>query len=141
MRKLCSKGISLLLVLVFLLSICVPASATMISTRASNYLNKYDGVVTREGGGTIKISFTVIGTRVIDEIGVSQIVVEKQDGNYWVPVKTYNNTKNPELSTTNDYSYANYVLYNGEAGAVYRAEITVFGNTDYRTITTSSQRA
>ena len=113
----------------------------MISTRASNYLNKYDGVVTREGGRTIKISFTVIGTRVIDEIGVSQIVVEKQDGNYWVPVKTYNNTKNPELSTTNDYSYANYVLYNGEAGAVYRAEITVFRNTDYRTITTSSQRA
>ena len=99
MRKLYSKGISLLLVLVFLLSICVPASATMISTRASNYLNKYDGVVTREGGGTIKISFT------------------------------------------NDYSYANYVLYNGVAGTVYRAEITVFGNTDSRTFITASQKA
>ena len=141
MRKLYSKGISLLLVLVFLLSICVPASATMISTRASDYLNKYDGIVTSEGGGTIKISFTVIGTRIIDKIGASQIVVERQSGSYWIPVKTYNNTKNPELSTTNDYSYANYVLYNGVAGTVYRAEITVFGNTDYRTITTSSQRA
>ncbi|BAL00314.1 hypothetical protein OBV_31150 [Oscillibacter valericigenes Sjm18-20] len=141
MRKLYSKGISLLLVLVFLLSICVPASATMISTRASNYLNKYDGVVTREGGGTIKISFTVIGTRVIDEIGASQIVVQKQVRGAWISVKTFNNTRNPELSTTNNYAYANYVLYDGEAGVNYRAEITVFGNIDYRTITTSSQRA
>ena len=141
MRKLYSKGISLLLVLAFLLSICVPASATMISTRASNYLNKYDGVVTREGGGTIKISFTVIGTRVIDEIGASQIVVQKQVRGAWISVKTFNNTRNPELSTTNNYAYANYVLYDGEAGVYYRAEITVFGNTDYRTITTSSQRA
>ncbi|MET0016539.1 hypothetical protein [Oscillibacter sp.] len=141
MRKLYSKDLSLLLVLLFTFSLCVPASASVPVLRSNRYLNSYDGIVTREGGGTIKISFTVIGTRVIDEIGVSQIVVEKQSGNYWVPMKTYNNTKNPELSTTNDYSYANYVLYNGEAGAVYRAEITVFGNTDYRTITTSSQRA
>ena len=41
----------------------------------------------------------------------------------------------------NDYSYANYVLYDGEVGAVYRAEITVFGNTDYRTFVTSSVTA
>lgn len=140
MRQLYPKEISLLLVLVFLLSICVPASATMISTRASNYLNKYDGVVTREGGGTIKISFTVIGTRMIDKIGASQIVVQKQVRGAWISVKTFNNTRNPELSTMNNYAYANYVLYDGEAGVNYRAEITVFGNTDYRTITTSSQR-
>lgn len=141
MRQLYPKEISLLLVLVFLLSICVPASATMISTRASNYLNKYDGVVTREGGGTIKISFTVIGTRMIDEIGASQIIVQKQVRGAWISVKTFNNTRNSELSTTNNYAYANYVLYDGVAGTNYRAEITVFGNTDYRTITTSSQRA
>ena len=141
MKKIFSGGVSLLLVLSFLFSLCIPAMAKEMSIQSSQYLSKYDGVVTAEGGGTIKISFLVIGTRVIDEIGASQIVVEKQSGNYWIPVKTYNNTKNPELSTTNDYSYANYVLYNGVAGTVYRAEITVFGNTDYRTITTSSQRA
>jgi len=141
LKKVVSRSMSLFLILLFTFNLCVPASASVPILRSSRFLNSYDGIVTREGGGTIKISFTVIGTRVIDEIGASQIVVEKQSGNYWIPVKTYSNTKNPELSTTNDYSYANYVLYNGVAGTVYRAEITVFGNTDYRTITTSSQRA
>jgi len=141
LKKIFSGGVSLLLVLSFLFSLCIPAMAKEMSIQSSQYLSKYDGVVTAEGGGTIKISFLVIGTRVIDEIGASQIVVEKQSGNYWIPVKTYNNTKNPELSTTNDYSYANYVLYNGVAGTVYRAEITVFGNTDSRTFITASQYA
>lgn len=140
MKKFFSRGLSLFVVLIFALNLCVPASATPIPY-ASDYLNQYDGTVAAEGGGTIKISFMVVGTRVIDAIGVSQIVVEKQSGQYWIPVKTYNNSKNPELSTTNDYSYANYVLYDGEVGAYYRAEITFFGNTDYRTIVTSSQRA
>ncbi|WP_312636534.1 hypothetical protein [Oscillibacter sp.] len=141
MKKIFSRGMSLLLILTFLFSLCVPAMAKDMSVQSSQYLSKYDGVITTEGGGVIKISFLVIGTSILDKIGASQIVVEEQSGSYWIPVKTYNNTKNPELSTTNDYSYANYVLYNGEAGAVYRAEITVFGNTDSRTFITASQKA
>lgn len=141
MKKVFSKSMSLFLIFLFTFSLCIPASASVPVLRSSKYLSSYDGVVTREGGGTIKISFTVIGTRVIDEIGASQIVVQKQVRGAWISVKTFNNTRNPELSTTNNYAYANYVLYDGEAGVNYRAEITVFGNTDYRIITTSSQRA
>lgn len=141
MRKFFSRGLSLLVVLMFAFSLYVPAAAESPIPYASEYLSQYDGIVTREGGGTIKISFSVVGTRVIDEIGASRIVVQKQVNGVWISVKTYNNTRNPELSTTNDYSYANYVLYDGEPGANYRAEITIFGNTDYRTIMTSPQRA
>lgn len=141
MRKFFSRGLCLLVVLMFAFSLCVPAAAGSPIPYASDYLSQYDGIVTREGGGTIKISFSVVGTGIIDEIGASQIVVQKQVNGVWISVKTYNNTRNPELSTANDYSYANYVLYDGEPGANYRAEITIFGNTDYRTIMTSPQRA
>ena len=142
MKTLLSRGTSLILALALVITcLYVPAASSGASNYASDYLNKYSGVVTREGGGTIKISFTVIGTRVLDKIGASKIVVEEKNGDDWIPVKTFNNTKYPELSTTNDYSYANYVLYDGEVGAVYRAEITVFGNTDYRTFVTSSVTA
>lgn len=141
MRKFFSRGLSLFVVLIFAFSLCVPAAAESPTPYASDYLNQYDGIVTREGGGTIKISFSVVGTGIIDEIGASQIVVQKQVNGVWISVKTYNNTRNPELSTTNNYSYANYVLYDGEVGVNYRAEITIFGNTDYRTIMTSPQRA
>lgn len=141
MKKVFSRGLSLFVILTLALIMCVSTAAAAPTPYASDFLNQYDGVVSSEGDGTIKISFSVVGTGIISKIGVSKIVLEKQDGQYWIPVKTYNNTKNPELSTTNDYSYANYVLYDGEAGANYRAEITFFGNTDYRTIVTSPERA
>lgn len=143
MRKIFSRGLCLFVVSIFAFSLCVPAAAAaeVPTPYASDYLSQYDGIVTSEGGGTIKISFSVVGTRVIDAIGASQIVVQKQVDGAWISVKTYNNTRNPELSTTHNFAYANYVLYDGEVGANYRAEITIFGNTDYRTIMTSPQRA
>ncbi len=74
-------------------------------------------------------------------IGASEIVVEKKVGNSWIEAETYTNSDYPELSTTNALLYSNYVLYGGVAGTEYRAKITVFGNTDYRTFTTTSKRA
>jgi len=95
LKKVVSRSMSLFLILLFTFSLCVPASASVPILRSSRYLNSYDGIVTREGGGTIKISLTVIGTRVIDEIGASQIVVQKQVRGAWISVKTFNNTRNP----------------------------------------------
>lgn len=37
--------------------------------------------------------------------------------------------------------HSNYVSYEGVVGTEYRIEIIVFGNIDYRTITTTSKRA
>jgi len=95
LKKAVSKSMSLFLILLFTFSLCIPVSACVPILRFSKYLSSYDGVVTREGGGTIKTSFTVIGIRFIDEIGASQIVVQKQVGGAWISVKTFNNTRNP----------------------------------------------
>ena len=89
----------------------------------------------------MKISYNVMGTDTLEELGVSKIVVEKKVGNSWIEVETYLNSDYPELSTTNEDVHRGYILYQGVAGTEYRAKITIFGNTDYRTITTASKRA
>lgn len=138
MKKFLSRSLAVFLVLVFSCSLCIPASA---SVSASEYLNRYSGSITTQGGGEIKISFSVVAMKELDELGASEIVVEKKIGNAWIEAETYTSDDYPELSTTNALYYSNYVFYQGVPGTEYRAEITVFGNTDYRTFTTTSKRA
>lgn len=138
MKKIISRSVALILVLIFSCSFSVAASASVYS---SKYLNKYDGFITAMGNGEIKISFSVAALNRLDELGASEIVVEKKVGNSWIEVETYTSSDDPELSTTNAFFYSNYVLYRGVAGTEYRAKVTVFGNTDYRTFTTASKRA
>lgn len=138
MKKFLSHSLAAFLLLIFALSLCVPASA---SVYASEFLNKYGGSITPQGDGEIKISFTVAAVKKLDKLGASEIVVEEKVGNSWVEVETYTSIDYPELSTTNAYLYSNHVFYQGVAGTEYRAEITIFGNTDYRTFTTTSKRA
>ncbi|EOS66454.1 hypothetical protein [Oscillibacter sp. 1-3] len=138
MKKLYKHSLTIFFLLAFSLSLCVAASAAVYS---SDYLAKYSATISAQGGGVMKVSYTVMATDTIKELGVSKIVVEKKVGNSWIEAETYTSSDYPELSTTNDDVHRGYVLYDGVAGTEYRAKVTVFGNTDYRTVTTTSKRA
>lgn len=138
MKKFLSRGIATFLLLVFMCSLSVPASA---SVYASKYLSRYNAYLYAQGSGEIKVSFIIVAVDFLDELGVSEIVVERNINGSWTPMKTYTKDMYPEMFTTNDYVYQNYVLYNGLPGCEYRAEVTVFGNTDYRTFTTLPETA
>lgn len=141
MKHRFSKVISFITAMMLVMQMCAITSAATQMPMASDYLSAYDGTVTSEGNGKIKVSFTVVGTGILDEIGASRIVIEKKTGSYWIPVKTYTLSDYPELATDNDYSYGSYVLYQGEEGKYYRAEITVFGGPDSRTFFTTQTKA
>lgn len=138
MKKYLSRGLTVFLLLVFSCSLSIPANAAVY---ASDYLYGYSATLSPQGDGVMKISYTVIATDTLKELGVSKIVMEKKSGNSWIEVKTYTDSDYPELSTTNDDVVKGHVLYNGVAGTEYRARVTIFGNTDYRTFTTTSKRA
>ena len=118
MKKILSRSLAAFLLFVFSCSLCVSASA---SVYASEYLNRYSDSITAQGGGEIKISFSVVAMKKLDELGASEIVVEKKVGSSWTEVKTYTKSNYSELSTTNAILYSNYVLYEGVAGTEYRA--------------------
>lgn len=138
MKKFLSHSLAAFLLLIFSFSLYVPASA---SVYASDYLAKYSATISAQGSGVIKISYTVMGTDTLDELGVSKIVVEKKVGSSWIETATFTNSDYPELSTTNNDVCKYHIFYNGVAGTEYRAQVTVFGNTDYRTFTTTAKRA
>lgn len=138
MKKYLSRALVVFLLLVFSCSLSIPANASVYS---SDYLYKYSATLSPQGGRVMKISYNVMGLDTLKELGVSKIIVEKKVGNSWIEAKTYTSSDYPELSTTNDDVHRGYVLYDGVAGTEYRAKITVFGNTDYRTFTTASKRA
>lgn len=138
MKKFVSRGLAALLLLVFCFALSVPAGA---SVYASEYLSRFSGSITARGGGVLKISYIVIGTKTLDELGISEIVVEKKIGSSWIEADTFTESDYPEFAATDSSSLEDYILYDGVAGIEYRAKITGYGNTDYRTITTSSVRA
>ena len=138
MKKYLSRGLTVFLLLVFSCSLSISANAAVY---ASDYLYGYSATLSPQGSGVMKISYTVIGTNTLKEIGVSKIVMEKKSGNSWIEVETFTNADYPELSTTNNNVCKDHILYNGVAGTEYRAKVTIFGNTDYRTFTTTSKRA
>lgn len=138
MKKFLSRSIAVFLLVVFSCSLSTPANASVYS---SDYLYKYSATLSPQGGGVMKVSYNVMATDTLKELGVSKIVIEKKVGNSWIEAETYINSDYPELSTTNDDIHRGHILYNGVAGTEYRAEVTVFGNTDYRTFTTTSKRA
>lgn len=138
MKKFLSRSLTGFIFLIFSFSLCVPASA---SVYASDYLAKYSATISAQGDGVIKISYTILATDTLNELGVSKIVVEKKSGSSWIEVKTYTDSDYPEMTTTNDDVHRGHVLYQGVAGTEYRAKVTIFGNTDYRTFTTTSKRA
>jgi hypothetical protein len=138
LKKYLSRGLTVFLLLVFSCSLSIPANAAVY---ASDYLYGYSATLYPEGNGVMSISYTVIATDTLEELGVSKIVMEKKSGNSWIAVKTYTDSDYPELSTTNDDVHTGYILYNGVAGTEYRARVTIFGNTDYRTFNTAIKRA
>lgn len=150
MKTVVHKRIALLLTMIFAFSLFVPAGAASTSSvptdvffapRASDYLSDYDGSVRALGDGIVEVVFEVFGTRKLSSIGAKKIIVYRLASGSWMPVKTYSNVTNPELSTTNKMGFEGYIDHQGIVGEIYKAEITIFGESDSRTFTTNAVRA
>lgn len=140
-RKIIS---SVVLALVFALSIAPAAYASVQDIQASEYLASYSAYIYPEGGGDMSIWFDVQGTKTMDEIGALSIrMQEKPSGSStWTTVKTYSYTNYPDMLGYDDNFYSSSVDYSGKSGYSYRAEVTVWagkdGNGDSRVILTDA---
>lgn len=123
-------------------SLCQAAAAIEISPRASLYLQGY-GAYLYQGSskGSIRVEFTVSGTRYSDRVGVSNISIYKEDGSF---VTSVTGTLSNGLLGTDKKTYAGDYTYYGEAGTVYYMVLTMYaerdGGSDSRLYTTNSCR-
>ena len=136
------KYISITVVLALLMA--VPAlAAEGRAMDASNYFSYTNAYLSKVSGTTFKICFHVTGTGTMDEIGASYIQVQESSNNSsWTPVASYYRSSYPNMITTYDSVYSDYVSYTGTTGKYYRAYVEFYAMDDtgsgYKSYTTSS---
>lgn len=116
------RFIALFAMIMLLCSYMIPVSyAEDITPYASAFFTSYGTTLSKEGNGRIKIVFSTTGTRICNELGVANYVVEKlNDDGDWVNVSGSLNGSTGRYLTT--YTFSRY--FNGVAGETYRVNVT-----------------
>lgn len=119
------------LLLVFASLAAIPAHAQENSARASDYLTGYGGYCTQTSSTTVVVSFQVIGTDIMDEIGANTITVQySSDRVNWTTAHTFYKSSYPSMTITNRGAYATDLSCTVPAGKYYRAKITFYAEKD-----------
>lgn len=140
MKKGAIHSLAIALLIVLLLSTSVYATL-----EASQYLSYYNAYITKTGN-TIKVNFVVQGTKVMDQIGATEIYLYERpnSSSSWTLVQTYLYTDSAYASDMMD-SNASFkigdVSYSGTSSYQYMAYVTVYaeknGGSDSRDIIAS----
>lgn len=117
------------LVLIFA-TLCSTAAmaAEQPAPRASYYFAASSAYFWHVSGNQYQIWFDVTSKGIMNELGVSRIVVERStDLVNWTTVCTYTKNYYPQMTTTAGVSrYTNYVTYYPADGYAYSATVTLY---------------
>lgn len=121
------RTICIILVFVTVLSTTAYAAENP-NSRASNFFAASSVYFWHVSGSQYQIWFDVTAVKGMNELGASQITVERStDLVNWTPVKTYYKSSYPQMTTTSTTaSYANYVTYYPTDGYAYRAIVYLY---------------
>ena len=121
------KIIALCLVLILSTPVTVNASSQPVMPAASYYLDLYNTYICDLGSGRIQIWYEVMGTSIMDEIGVLSIILYEvnSDGSL-TKVKTFlHEDYDSMLIEDNNYIYS-YVSYQGSSSKTYKAQVCIW---------------
>lgn len=124
----------------------IPAGAInmdhVVTPQASDQLAYYAAYAVTSSGGKVIIEFEVDGTRRMDLVGASYIVVQEKTGGKWMGVSTYFGSVANGMLGDNTFSHMGSITYKGTVGKEYRALVTVYAENsigdDSRIVTTNS---
>ena len=90
---------------------------------SSAYIAATNGYITRSGND-VKVYFTIVGRRLMDEIGVSEILLYEQNGNTWSLVCDFeadDPAYTADMLSYNASAKADHVTYSGDSTKNYYA--------------------
>ncbi len=123
MKKRTFRVLALFVILSMLLATC--AFAAMY---ASEYIAATSTWITRTGN-TVKVNFTIVGTKTMDKIGVKYVYLYEKNGNSWNLVETFDYTDSDYDDIMMDSSssgHAGYLPYSGYANKNYYADVRFY---------------
>lgn len=109
--------------------LAVPASAVSTSPRSNAYIAAYDTYFARTSSMyQFQIWFEVTGTDIMDEVGVSEIVIQHWNSqiNDWVTLKTCLPSEYPNMIAKNTSGHDSCITYTAPPGYRYRAIVTIY---------------
>ena len=119
------------LLLVFASLATIPAYAQENSTRASLYLSAYRAYCTKTASTTVGVSFHVIGTGTMDEIGANTIKVQySSDKVNWTTAKTFKKASYPSMVDYDTSGHAGVLYATVPSGKYYRAYVAFYAEKD-----------
>lgn len=119
------------LLVVFATLAAVPSYAQEITPRGSNELSSYRAYCTKTASTTVVVSYQVIGTDIIDEIGANTIKVQySSDGTNWTTAKTFRKASYPSMVDYNTSMHGGTLTATVPSGKQYRAYVEFYGEKD-----------
>lgn len=119
------------LLVVFATLASIPTYAQEVTPRASNELSAYQAYCTKTSSTTVVVSFLVIGTTALDEIGANTIKVQySSDGVNWTTARTFRKANYPSMVDYNTGMHAEELTATVPSGKQYRAYVEFYGEKD-----------
>ena len=119
------------LLLVFTTLATIPAYAQENSSRASSYLSSYRAYCTKTSSTTVVVSFQVVGTGGMDEIGAKTIKVQySSDQVNWTTAKTFRSSSYSSMIDYNTGMHGAELSCTVPSGKYYRAVVTFYAAKD-----------
>ena len=109
----------------------IPAYAQEATPRASTELSSYRAYCTKKTSTSVVVSYQVIGTTALDEIGANTIKVQySSDGINWTTAKTFQKSVYPSMVSHNTGMHAGTWTATVPSGMQYRAYVEFYGEKD-----------
>ena len=116
------------LLMVFATLAAVPSFAQEVEPRGSNELSAYGAYCTKTSSTTVVVSYQVLGTTALDEIGVNTVKVQySSDGVNWTTAKTFKKANYTSMVTHGASAHAGMLTATVPSGKQYRAMVEFYG--------------
>lgn len=126
MKRLCTILIVSLLFVFMLASAALASENSPSVARASDYLMLYTVSLNAMGDDEMEVKFYVAGKRVMDEIGVTKIRIEKKVSGVWKYDRTLYEEDYADMMIEDSGDHKSSVVFTGTPGVEYRATITAY---------------
>lgn len=109
----------------------IPAYAQEVTPRASTELSSYRAYCTKKTSTSVVVSYHVIGTTALDEIGANTIKVQySSDGTNWTTAKTFQKSVYPSMVSHDSAVHGGTWTATVPSGMQYRAYVVFYGEKD-----------
>jgi len=125
------------LVLVLSMALAIPAQASQIDPRASEFFMSHSSYIQELSSTQFKVWFQVAALHIMDELGASKIYVQRStDGVNWETVQTYSKANYVSMVCSNTGTHSGYVMYTGASPSYfYRARVDYYAKLGSSTAT------